>query len=394
MRRESRAACLRFVLLAALAAACDDPPSGPSGPSGTDVDLDRLFAPPTAAEIDAVEADWASRAPVAESVRIEFTGSFSMAGATMELRVVSHVVDGNRHFGAILVPTQPSAPRLPLLAYLHGGDAGVSVEELQLLASAVGPDAADAVWVVPSFRSEPLRVGTSVWSSGGEPSPWDRDVDDALALLDVALGLASLADAEGIGLIGQSRGGGVALLMSARDPRIRATVEFFGPTDFFGSFVRELTEEALHGQLRPLPGLSHLNAEWLQPLRRGQVSYEETRLALLRRSPAWFVARLGPVQLHHGTAGDVVHVSQAESLINAMAHIGRGPPDFEAFLYPGVGHSAFAMSGAAQRVTSFLSRLRVPAPAAARRGEESSMPGRIVKATVCRVSPYNRPVGP
>jgi dipeptidyl aminopeptidase/acylaminoacyl peptidase len=346
----------RIILLAAFATACDSP----FEPPDTGVDLDRLFAPPTAAEMGTVEADWAARAPAAESVRVEFTGSFPLAQKSMQLSVVSHVVDGHRHYGAILVPAVAGAQGLPLLLYLHGGDAGVAVEELQLLVSAAGDEIAEAVWVVPSFRSESLRAGTMTWQSGGEPSPWDRDVDDALALLDVALAFTPVADAGRIGTIGQSRGGGVALLMSARDPRIRATVEFFGPTDFFGTFIRDVVADALRGQLRPLPGLSHLNTTWLQPLRRGDVTYEATRLAMLRRSPAWFVARLGPVQLHHGTADAVVHVSQAQRLSDAMSGIGRGPPDFEAYLYPGVGHSAFAMTGAAARVTAFLGRLRVP----------------------------------
>jgi hypothetical protein len=67
---------------------------------------------------------------------------------------------------------------------------------------------------------------------------------------------------------------------------VRATVEFFGPTDFFSAFARELAEDALRGQLRALPGLAHLDAVWLQPLRLGQISYEDVRRALLRRSPA------------------------------------------------------------------------------------------------------------
>jgi dipeptidyl aminopeptidase/acylaminoacyl peptidase len=351
----------RLILGALLAAACGDSPAAPR--DGTGVDLARLFAPPAAAEIAAVEADWAMRAPRPQDVRTELTQPFPVAGTPMQLRIVSHVVDGNRHYGAILAPTQPAAPRVPLLAYLHGGDNGVAVEELLLLLGTAGLEPADAVWVVPSFRSETLRFGAASWRSGGEPSPWDRDVDDALALIDVALELTPVADADRIGSIGLSRGGGVALLMSARDPRMRATVEFFGPTDFFGSFIREVADEALRGVLRPLPGLAHLNAAWLQPLRLGDVSYEATRLALLRRSPAWFAARLGPVQLHHGTADDVVHVSQAEDLMDAMARIGRGPPDFEAFLYPGVGHNPFFMAGAAERVAGFLGRLQAARPA-------------------------------
>jgi dipeptidyl aminopeptidase/acylaminoacyl peptidase len=354
------------ILLTACATACGD---SPSALRNTGVDLDRLFAPPTASESAAVEADWAARAPAAESVRVEFTGSLPLAGKSMHLSVVSHVVDGHRHHAAILIPA-PAGPRgLPLLMYLHGGDASVAVEELTLLVNAAGEEVAEAVWVVPSFRSESLRAGTMVWQSGGEPSPWDRDVDDALALLDVALAFTPVADAGRIGTIGQSRGSGVALLMSVRDPRIRATVEFFGPTDFFGTFMRDVVADALRGQLRPLPGLSHLNTTWLQPLRRGEVTYEATRRAMLRRSPAWFAARLGPVQLHHGTADAVVHVSQAQRLIDAMSGIGRGPPDFEAYLYPGVGHSAFAMTGAAARVTAFLGRLRVTRSAGSRRDD-------------------------
>jgi hypothetical protein len=318
------------------------------------VDLDRLFAAPSAAEIAAVEADWASRFPTAAEVQVELTQPFALGGAAMQLDVVSHVVDGVRHYGAVLSPQQPPPGLLPLVLYLHGGDGGVAVEEVVLVAGSTGLDPGGSVWVIPSFRSEPLRLGSRSWNSGGTPSPWDRDVDDTLALLDVAAGLVPAANRECVGSVGFSRGGGVGLLLSARDPRVRATVEFFGPTDFFGAFMRETAEEALVGRLRPLPGLAYLNDRWLQRLRRGAVSYEETRLALLRRSPVWFARRLGPVQVHHGTADDVVPVSQAHALIAAMQGIGRGAPSFQPYLYPGVGHNPFFMAGATERVARFF----------------------------------------
>jgi dipeptidyl aminopeptidase/acylaminoacyl peptidase len=343
---------LLAVLGLSLVVACGDS----AGPSRTDVDMDRLFAPPTAAEIAAVHADWAARAPRAEGVRVEVTQSFTLGGTSLQLQVVSHMVDGHRHYGAVLSPPQPAGP-LPMVLYLHGGDGGVAVEELGLIAGSTGVHPADAVWAIPSFRSEPLRVGSQSWTSAGPPSPWDRDVDDALALLDVAAGLVPAAQRSCVGTLGISRGAGVGLLLSARDHRARATVAFFGPTDFFGPFMREIAQDALRGQLRQLPGMTYMNDTWLQPLRSGRVSYEEVRLALLRRSAVYFADRLGHVQLHHGTADDIVPVSQAHAMIDAMGRIGRGAPAFEAWLYPGIGHNPLFMVGAPDRVSRFLGTL-------------------------------------
>src|SRR5688572_28562468 len=293
MRVIPRISCLLVLSLVLLA--CGDSPSQP----GSGVDLDRLFAPPTAPEIAAVEADWASRETAVRDVRVEHVAqTYAVGLTTLQLRVVSHVVDGNRHYGAVLA-RDSLAQGLPMLLYLHGGDGGVSVDEISFVALSAGIDAARYVWVVPSFRSEPLRASGRTWTSQGEPSPWDRDEDDTLGLVAAAAQLYPTANARCLGSIGVSRGAGVGLLLSARDQRVRSTVAFFGPTDFFSPFVREVSEEALRGQMRPLPGLTSLNEQWLQPLRRSEVTYAEARLALLRRSAAWFAQRMGPVQLHH-----------------------------------------------------------------------------------------------
>jgi hypothetical protein len=63
--------------------------------------------------------------------------------------VVSHVIEGVRHYGAVLSPQQSAQARLPLLLYLHGRDGGVSVEELSLLAGSTGIDPNAAVLVIP-----------------------------------------------------------------------------------------------------------------------------------------------------------------------------------------------------------------------------------------------------
>jgi len=318
------------------------------------VDLDRLFAPPTPGDVAEVRAAWATRSVAATAVREEFSGPFPIGMSAGQLRVVSHLVDGNRHYGALLARPDAAPGSLPVLVYAHGGDAGVSIDELGLLLLLLGERADDFLWVVPSFRSESLRAGARVFRSEGAASPWDRDVDDALSLVSVALAEEPAADPARVGVLGFSRGAGVGLLMAARDARIGAVVAFFGPTDFFDPWVRDLVVEALEGRRRDLPGLQVLDDQFLQPLRRGETSVEAVRRELLRRSAAYFASSLPAVQLHHGTADAVVAFSQAERFDAAMRALGRSEPSYAFFAYPGAGHNPLAMVGSIARTTAFL----------------------------------------
>jgi len=347
-------------VLARLAAAlllfgCGDSLSGPDpGDVVAGVDLDVLFAAPTSTERAQVDEDWASRSPVAEGVAEEGERVAELGGVPVRIRIVSHLVDGHRHYGLIVEPQEAPFDPVPVLMYAHGGEGGVSLEELLLVASALQLSGDDFVLAAPAFRSETLRVGAESWLSEGPASPWDRDVDDALALLEVVLATVPFADPNRLGVVGLSRGGAVALLMGIREPRIRGVVSFFAPTDFFGPFVRGVFRETLLGRPPSLPGVGFLAQEIIEPLREGTMAESEVRLELLRRSSARFAERLPAVQIHHGTADGIVPVEEAEHLIAAMDLLGRGPPDFQAFLYPGAGHSPIQMPESAGRTRAFL----------------------------------------
>lgn len=321
------------------------------------VNFTRLFAPPTAAEIAQIENEWLARQIQVTDFREEMSIQTSLGRTPATLRVVSHVVDGNRHYGAILSPNGAAPGSLPIMMYTHGGDGGFSLNEFQLIAT-FNDDVIDRfVYVAPAFRSEPLRTESAVYLSEGEPSPWDRDVDDALALLEATLANTPAADPQRIGALGFSRGAAVAMLMAIRDPRIDLVIEFFGPTDFFGEFVQSVTEETLLGMPRDLPGVDYLNTTILLPLKNGELSIEQVRLEILRRSPVYFAGRLGQLQVHHGTADSIVPVAEAERLIEVMTQLGRGAPDFVAYIYPGGQHNPFTLAGSIERAKNFLARL-------------------------------------
>lgn len=341
--------------LVAVLSACSDA-SGPEPQPPGGVDVGRLFAAPTASEISSVRAEWAARVVAVNGFRVEATAPFALGLTPGRLRIVSHLVDGNRHYGAIAVPDGAAAGSLPVLVYAHGGDAGVSTDELVLLFLALGAAADDHVWVVPSFRSETLRSGSLSWTSEGAPSPWDRDVDDALSLVSATLANEPAADAARIAVLGLSRGAGVGLLMAARDSRIDAAIDFFGPTDFFDPWVRGIVEEALRNQPRDLPGLAWLDEAFLQPLKRGSVSVEEVRTELVRRSAALFASSLPAVQVHHGTADGIVSVSQAQRLDQAMRALGRSAPSYQFYTYPGGDHNPLTLPGSVDRAAAFLAQ--------------------------------------
>ena len=173
-------------------------------------DLDALFAPPTADEITQVKEEWDTRTPEVSGVRLELDSEVGLG--SVRVRILSHTVGGLRHYGAVVTPVGAEPGSLPVILYAHGGDGGVEIEDTFLLNQILQLQGLSAALVIPSYRSEPLRLGDQVFLSEGPPSPWDWDVDDTISLLSVALEQAPELDEERVAIVGFSRGGGVGLL--------------------------------------------------------------------------------------------------------------------------------------------------------------------------------------
>lgn len=330
----------------------DSEPDLPGTVNG--IDLNPLFEPATADEILAVKADWATRDVSVQGYQLESTDRATFGGREFDVEIVSHVVTSQRHYGAIMTPTSATG-RLPVMMYLHGGDGGVSADgEVGFVMQFFADLRDDFVIVVPSFRDEPLRYGGATYQSEGPASPWNYDVDDAIALLNVAAQTNDRVDDDRVAAFGMSRGGAVAMLMAARDARVDRVVEFFGPTDFFGPFVQQVAIETLQGNPSQLPGVVFMNDNYLVPLAQGALQAVDLRPQLVMRSAVLYVEDLPAVQMHHGDADTVVPVSQAELLLDAMAAAGKTAPEFEGFLYEGGEHNPVTLPGAFDRAIEFL----------------------------------------
>lgn len=326
------------------------------------IDLNVLFAPPQAAELQAVRDDWAARDVSVQNLEIVLQDTIALGPSGKGVyRIVSHTVNGVRHFGAIVVPVGAAPESLPLVLYAHGGDDGDDLDfTISLLSLGLSSVIDQFVYVAPSFRSESIKLDGLTYQSDADPSPWDYDVDDALALMNVALENTPEVDPTRIGVFGFSRGAAVGLLMGIRDPRIDLVVEFFGPTDFASSDIQETTANALRGNLRDLPGLDFMNDTYIQPLKNGTISMADARLGLIRRSAVNFAEDLPLVQIQHGEEDEIVSVEHGRNLEKRLQDLGRGADAFESHFYPAAGHNPIEMTGSFDRMIEFVSRALLP----------------------------------
>jgi hypothetical protein len=367
---------LLFGVLAALPA-CD---SGglPRNPAG--IDFERLFAEPTAEELASVEAEWAARSNPVRDTQIV---AQAVQDSAFTVYVVAHTqadADGTpfTHYGFVRIP-RGNDERLPVLVFHHDGDDGVTLSDALGTLDLFPEITARAIVVAPVYRSEALVADLdslgATYPAGGTPSPWDRDVDDAIGFLDAALALfPGVADSTRIGALGLGRGGNTALLHAVRDGRLDVVVEYYAPADFVatgtGHPAYGLTQAALQGdpEVLALPGIGYLTDEVFEPLAEETLSYEAARLALIRRSPGLFATRLTDTQLHHHQADDVIPVGftlafvervEASAFDGALAdHLYSGPP-------PGgveTVHSPEALPESLERTERFLSIRLMPPP--------------------------------
>ena len=352
----SRLGALPVLLALTLALpACD----GGGGGVSTDqvlfgVNYTRLFAPATPAEARAVRNDWAARNTRSSDAAV--VASAVIDGATVS--VVRHTVTAgartSTHFGVVRVPA--NASNLPVLVVHHGGDNGFSINAgtsntgVIQFAQVFPQLAASTVQVFPVYRSETI-VTTGYpglggpYTATGDESPWDYDVDDAIALLDAVQGLTDFAvsvDDNRAAAIGFSRGGNTAALQAIRDPAVTALVDYYGPTDFFNDGAQSLATGVLTGNAGALglPGAQFLFDNVLNPLRNADgtpnpsADYAGARLEVVRRSASVFKTTLPNTQLHHHRLDAVVPVVFSEAFIAAESNRSA---TFEAFLYGSAG---------------------------------------------------------
>jgi dipeptidyl aminopeptidase/acylaminoacyl peptidase len=180
---------------------------------------------------------------------------------------------------------------------------------------------------------------------------FDRDADDAIALLDCVLQYFPNADAGRVLSAGYSRGGQVAMRIAQRDPRIQGVIDFCGMSDEWTingqGYIRDFLEEE---RQEPAPSDFYYHTLW--DLRRRACDVWYARAVLLRSCIVYQVPRLPQLQIHHGVFDHAVPVHEADRLVAVLATTPGA--NYEYFRYPNGDHGIQSLIGAGAHVEEFL----------------------------------------
>jgi hypothetical protein len=324
-----------------------------------------VFAKPTTKEIKAVEADWAARNLDPAGVREEVNSIIKLGNWNARIRIISHLVHGSRHYGAIIYSENAGPRSCPVIVMAKG--VSPTFFPLNLNDSSettfMGDLSDRFVFVYPSFRGEVLNFrGRSFTSEGDRRNALDGATDDAIALLNVALQTTPAADPDRICAYGHSRGGNVALLAGIRDKRIDCVVDLAGPTDWFqlmgtsGWTEQELWTEALRTRAAPQePGGQNVE-RFLMKAIEGKADLTAVRHNMIASSPLYFPTRLPFTQLHYGIEDPFVPVRNGLELVAQLRRHNVPAARYETFFYPGQGHDTDRLA-APISARKFLARL-------------------------------------
>lgn len=289
---------------------------GGSEPSGS-VDESILFPPPTQAEIEAVQSEWNARDLNAHDVVLL---NLDTANPNYDVRIYEHKVGANTHVGAITVPKNAAPGTVPVLVHADGLAQHDPTFDLGRNLEMAGELAHGVVLVMPAFRGRTLIFkGVSYPAAGDFCDAFDGAADDAIALLTVAEQEVAAANMDRVMVRGGSRGGNTALLLAARDERVKLVLAIAAPTDFNRLEVRVRNSDQFRCQFID------------------NKTPEESRMRILASSPLHFpvLANVRRVFIFHGSEDNVVPLWNATDMAAALEVQGV-PTSFE--IFDGYGH--------------------------------------------------------
>jgi len=315
-----------------------------------DIDLSVLCAPVVAAEADALRADWDARNPVEDDY--QYIGD-EVDDEGFRRAVISHRVDGYVHYGVVVVPPD-ATPGMPVIMVCHPGVGGTSLKGEYWFTS-LFPDEQlkyEFVAVMPAFRGEDTYGGSlGTFESEGPSSVFDRDADDAIAMLDCVLNHFPEAGSEVVLAAGWSRGAQVVMRMAERDSRITGVMEFCGMTDEWTPYGQAyMYYYLIEDRAEPDPADVYHHALWA--LKYDGADIWETRVEVMHTCIVYHTENMPPIQIHHGVEDGGCPIELADRLADVLA--AQPGAQYEYYRYEKGTHMVGSMIGAGEHVAEFI----------------------------------------
>lgn len=309
------------------------------------------FAPPDAKEVREAKIAIAKRDLNPRAVAQMATHEATLKHAVFDVRIIAHEVRGSTHYGAVFAPKNAHAEPLPVVIDARGVNPTYSprdVTEGTTTIRALGVAQDRFIFLIPDFRGNTLVFDGQDYVSDGDPSDaWDGATDDAIAFLSAALTVTPEADPENVAIIGYSRGGSVALLAGARDPRIDLVLNIAGPVDHFAAQDQHFgwpSWEVIADSLRDgeIPAPTEEGGQdfdhFLDRVVTGGESLEAVRRRMIGSSPLYFLENLPEAHSWYGAEDHAVPIANPKALAAEMDRLRLRPPKYTLKVFDERGH--------------------------------------------------------
>jgi dipeptidyl aminopeptidase/acylaminoacyl peptidase len=249
--------------------------------------------------------------------------------------------------------------KFAVVIYNHAGNNGATIDTIKVLETQLLPSqclAEHTFLLMPSFRGESLQAADlGTYHSEGQKSILDGDVDDALAMLNGVLQNIPEADEENIKAWGVSRGGGVSMLMSVRDRRIKTVVDASAETDLLLPSIQEQIQRSVDYNTQPINPVHLKVMEIVQAYLLGEISLASAHKELIQSSVVYFADQLPSLQIHHGAKDIIIPVEHSQRLYQALQALERSENiTQELYIYPQGDHNILSLVGSGERIERFL----------------------------------------
>lgn len=289
------------------------------------VSMDELFKAPSADELDNIIKDWESKDFTPKQVQVAHMGR-QLNGDS--IKVISHYVNGQKHYGIIRVPAGIDTKNAPILLSLQGGGADLDVLEsssLHRISSGMCRDVLNNyITIAASFRGDIVRGEDFCFRSEGYTGDvWSGAAEDAVAFLEVVKDLYSKSDSTKVLALGVSRGATVALIIGALTDKLDYIISISTHTNF-------LNIDAFRNE--------RVGSDYRRVFFTPQTTPENIRKRLIVSSPYFFAERLPDFEIHQGTEDILTTVRHTKLLEKRLHEIGRNDTTLRIYYYKGKGH--------------------------------------------------------
>jgi hypothetical protein len=303
--------------------------------------VETLLKEPAENELNNILTEWKKKNFTPNQIQIAYE-TVKPNGDT--IKVVSHLVNGQKHYGLIRIPKMLDIPNAPILLGLMGGGTGMDVlktGDINRLSSGKCRELLDNyISIIPSYRGNVLRGEEFCFRSEGYTGDvWLGPAEDAVAFLEVVKFMYNKTDSTKVLAKGISRGATVALIIGGLTDKVDYIIANSTHTKFLDAHV--LYNEGVGGSF---------SRAFYTP----KTNSEDIRKRIIASSPYYFLDKLPPFEIHQGTEDQKTTIWHARAVEDKLKETGINDSTKQIIIYEGKGHGYDDDTIICKRLEKFL----------------------------------------